>query len=104
MATQGVFEGFEDIGKYNGFKEKSTRAMLDRFFETHEPTPEALDYASSLICIAYNIDRYNSAPTPKNISTLMDSYNATMRELRELYPETVELSDGLTHLLAEAAK
>ncbi len=34
----------------------------------------------------------------------MDSYNATMRELRELYPETVELSDGLTHLLAEAAK
>lgn len=104
METQGTFDGFDEMEKYSRFKEKSTREMLERFFESHEPTPEALDYANSMICIAFNIDRYNASPTPKNISTLMDSYNATMRELRELYPESVELSDGLASLLAEAAK
>lgn len=102
MEMQGVFEGFEPINKYSHFKEKSTREFLKSFFEGKEITAEAADYGNSLLCIAFNIDRYNSAPTPKNISTLMDSYNATMQSLRDLYPDTVQLSDDLTALLRES--
>lgn len=104
MESQGMLEGLGDLNNYSRFKENSTRRMIEEFFKTHEPTPEALDYANSLICVARNIDRYISNPVPKNISTLMDSYNATMTELRGLYPDSVELSDDLTQLLSEAAK
>lgn len=99
---QGAFDIFEKIGKYNRFKENSTRKFIEDFFTDRTITAEAADYANSLLCIAYNIDRYNSAPTPKNISTLMDSYNSTMQSLRDLYPETARLSDDLTALLDES--
>ncbi|MCI6773239.1 MAG: hypothetical protein MR570_04580 [Bifidobacterium pseudolongum] len=100
---QPVFEGFEEIEKYSRFKEKSTRQFIESFFAEHLETPQARDYANSLICIAYNIDRYNASVTPKNISTLMDSYNSTMQSLRDLYPETQELSDDLANLLKAAS-
>lgn len=100
---QPVFEGFEAIEKYSRFKEKSTREFIESFFAEHRETPQARDYANSLICIAYNIDRYNASETPKNISTLMDSYNSTMQSLRDLYPETQELSDDLANLLKAAS-
>lgn len=100
---QPAFEGFEPITQYSRFKEKSTRKFIEAFFAERTPTPQALDYANSLLCIAFNIDRYNSAATPKNISTLMDSYNSTMASLRELYPETQEISGELADLLKAAA-
>ena len=100
---QPTFEGFEPITQYSKFKEKSTRQFIESFFDAHTPTPQALDYANSLLCIAYNIDRYNASSTPKNISTLMDSYNSTMASLRELYPEAQEISGDLADLLRAAA-
>ncbi|WEV47018.1 hypothetical protein OZX62_01600 [Bifidobacterium sp. ESL0690] len=102
MEEQGTFEGFEEITNYSHFKEKSTRKFIDGFFKKHTIKAEAEDYANSLICIAYNIDRYNSAASPKNISTLMESYNNTMASLRELYPETPEIDGSLASLLTES--
>jgi hypothetical protein len=103
QVEQPVFDGFEEITQYSKFKENSTREFIKDFFDAHKPTPQALDYANSLLCIAFNIDRYNASATPKNISTLMDSYNATMAALRELYPETQEISGDLADLLKAAA-
>nr|DAG70518.1 MAG TPA: hypothetical protein [Caudoviricetes sp.] len=102
MAIQDTFDGFETIGSHMGFMERRTRNNLKAFFEGRALNESADTYAALMTAIAHNIDSYLALG--KNISTLADSYNNAFDHLRELYPETVELDEGVAALLREAAR
>lgn len=100
MALQETFDGFDDIGNFQGFMEKKTRLNLTEFFKDKEVTPIADTLAALLIAISHNIDSY--LLKGKNASTLFDSFGSNLDRLQAIYPERAKLDDELAMLLQEA--
>ncbi|WP_340505269.1 hypothetical protein [Bifidobacterium breve] len=100
MALQEAFEGFDEIGNFQGFMEKKTRQNLTEFFRDKQVTTIADTLAALLIAISHNIDSY--LLKGKNASTLFDSFASNLDRLQVIYPERVKLDDELAMLLQEA--
>ncbi|MDB6835711.1 hypothetical protein PMS21_08695 [Bifidobacterium longum] len=100
MALQEAFEGFDEIGNFQGFMEKKTRQDLTEFFKDKQVTPIADMLAGLLIATSHNIDSY--LKKEKNTSTLLESFGSNLDRLQAIYPERVKLDDELAMLLQEA--